>query len=176
VAEITPPARPLLDVLGSDALAYSDGALPATVLALASNVRGGAHRAGVESNVVTVPTPFGWITLHASQAAAGDSRVAIVIDPASGPRSATLRLEINGVTARERDVATLLASGLSNTDIAATLVLSPHTVQQDHVKSLFEKLGVASRQELVSRVFLDEYLPEVVQHTPLTSRGRFDRD
>jgi len=172
---ITPPARALLDALGSNALAYADGSLPATVLALASHVRGGAHRAGVESNVVTVPSPSGWITLHASQPSAGDGRVAIVIEPASGPQSATLRLEINGVSAREREVATLLASGLSNADIAATLVLSPHTVQ-DHIKSLFEKLGVASRQELVARVFLDEYLPEVVQRTPLTSRGRFDRD
>ena len=143
------------------------------LLALASHVRGGAHRGGAESNVVTVPSPSGWITLHASQPGAGDGRVAIVIEPASGPRSATLRLEINGVTAREREVATLLASGLSNADIAAALVLSPHTVQ-DHIKSLFEKLGVASRQELVARVFLDEYLPEVVQRTPLTSRGRFE--
>jgi DNA-binding CsgD family transcriptional regulator len=172
---ITPPARALLDVLGSNALEYADGSLPATVLALAAHVRGSAHRAGVESNVVTVPSPSGWITLHASQPSAGDGRVAIVIEPASGPRSATLRLEINGVTAREREVATLLASGLSNADIAATLVLSPHTVQ-DHIKSLYEKLGVASRQELVARVFLDEYLPEVVQGTPLTSRGRFDAD
>ena len=57
--------------------------------------------------------------------------------------------------------------------MAETLVLSPHTVE-DHVKSLYEKVGVDSRQELVARVFLDEYLPEVVRHTPLTSRGRFD--
>jgi DNA-binding CsgD family transcriptional regulator len=170
---ITPPARALLDALGSDALAYPDGSLPATVLALASHVR--ANRTGIESNVVTVPSPSGWITLHASQPTVGDGRIAIVIEPASGPRSATLRLEINGVTAREREVATLLARGASNSDIAATLVLSPHTVQ-DHIKSLFEKLGVTSRQELVARVFLDEYLPEVVQRTPLTSRGRFDRD
>src|SRR6202021_1499970 len=47
---ITPPARPLLDALGSDALDYGEGSLPATVLALASYVRGGTHRPGVESN------------------------------------------------------------------------------------------------------------------------------
>ena len=78
---ITPPARDLLDALGSTALAYADGALPATVLALASHVRDSAHRAGVQSNVVTVPSPSGWITLHASQPSAGDGRVAIVIEP-----------------------------------------------------------------------------------------------
>jgi hypothetical protein len=137
---ITPPARALLDALGSDALAYPDGSLPATVLALASHVR--AHRGGAASNVVTVPSPSGWITLHASQPAAGDGRVAIVIEPASGPRSATLRLEINGVTAREREVATLLARGASNSDIAATLVLSPHTVQdQEPVRKAWRRLA-----------------------------------
>ena len=68
----------------------------------------------------------------------------------------------------------LLARGLSRAEMAETLVVSPYTVE-DHVKNLYEKLGVASRQELVARVFLDEYLPEVVRQTPLTSRGRFDR-
>jgi len=77
--------------------------------------------------------------------------------------------------AREREVATLLARGLSRAEMAETLVVSPHTVE-DHVKNLYEKLGVASRQEFVARVFLDEYLPEVVRQTPLTSRGRFDRE
>ena len=47
---------------------------------------------------------------------------------------------------------------------------------EDHVKSHSGKLGVASRQELVARVFLDEYLPEVARRTPLSSRGRFDRE
>jgi hypothetical protein len=47
---------------------------------------------------------------------------------------------------------------------------------QDHVKSLYEKLGVGSRQELVARVFLEEYLPEVVVQTPITSKGRFELD
>ena len=77
------------------------------------------------------------------------------------------------LTVREGEVATLLARGLGTTEIAEALVVSPHTVQ-DHVKSLFEKLGVASRQELVARVFLEEYLPEVLVGTPLASTGRFE--
>ena len=155
-------------------LAAELAALDASVLALALFARNGGQPADTVANVVTVPGRSGWITLHGSGAGTNDGRTAIAIERASGPRSATLRLEVRGVTAREREVATLMARGLTNAEIADALVLSPHTVQA-HVKSLFEKVGVASRQELVARVFLDEYLPDVVERTPLTSRGRFDR-
>ncbi len=146
--------------------------LPSAVIALAAFARdqGGAAEGG---NVVTVPGRDGLVTLHASKPDPAGERVAIVIESARGPRAATVRLEAHGATAREREVATLIARGLTNQEIATTLVLSPHTVG-DHVKSLFEKLGVATRQELVARVFLDEYLPEVMQRTPLTSHGRFE--
>ena len=59
--------------------------------------------------------------------------------------------------------------------MAEALVLSPHTVE-DHVKSLYGKLGVASRQELVARVLLDEYLPEVARQAPLTRAGATTRE
>jgi DNA-binding CsgD family transcriptional regulator len=83
-----------------------------------------------------------------------------------------VRLEACGVTRREREIAALLAAGLSNAEIAGKLVLSPYTVQ-DHVKSLFEKTNVGSRQELVARVFLDDYLPHLTHRTPLTAHGAF---
>jgi DNA-binding CsgD family transcriptional regulator len=78
------------------------------------------------------------------------------------------------VTAREREIAALLARGLSNPEIASTLVLSPYTVQ-DHIKSLFEKTGVGSRQELVARLFLDDYMPHLARGTALGSAGEFAR-
>jgi len=172
---VTPPARELLAAIGSSAAAYGEDRVPASVLSLASFVRDAPQAAQGGSNVVTVPGNDGWVTLHASlPTPAGDRRVAIVIERASAARSATVRLEAFGATAREREIATLLARGLSRTEMADALVLSPHTVE-DHVKSLYDKVGVASRQELVARMFLDEYLPEVVAQTPLTSRGRFDR-
>jgi hypothetical protein len=49
---------------------------------------------------------------------------------------------------------------------------SPYTVQ-DHIKSLLEKTGVSSRQELVARIFLDDYLPRIAAGTPLDSTGQF---
>lgn len=171
---ITPPARELLASIRSEGPAYSDDSVATSVLALASFLRGMPDGGHDGSNVVTVPGTDGWITLHASlPGPSGDGRVAIVLERANGARSATVRLEAFGATAREREVATLLARGLSRAEMAEALVLSPHTVE-DHVKSLYEKLGVASRQDLVARVFLDEYLPEVVRQTPLTSHGRFD--
>ena len=167
---ITPAARDLLAALGAGSLAYGDGKLPASVRSLAAFARADGDSG---SKVVTVPSSEGWLTLHATRPDPGDDRIAIVIEPASGPRSATVRLEAHGATAREREVATLIARGLTSVEIAGALVLSPHTVQ-DHIKSLFEELDVGSRRELVARVFLDEYLPEVARRTPLTSHGRFE--
>jgi DNA-binding CsgD family transcriptional regulator len=173
---ITPPARELLASIRSERPAYDEDGIATSVFALASFLRGTPDSGRDGSNVVTIPGSDGWITLHASlPGPPGDGRVAIVLERANGARSATVRLEAFGATAREREVATLLARGLSRADMAEALVLSPHTVE-DHVKSLYDKVGVTSRQELVARVFLDEYLPEVVRETPLTSRGRFDRE
>jgi DNA-binding NarL/FixJ family response regulator len=138
--------------------------MPAALLALAASVRIGDAVAAV-----AVPGRAGWITLHASLQ---DGRVAIVIDRAAGRESAALRLETYGVTARESEVATLLAQGCSNAEIAATMVVSPYTVQ-DHIKSLFEKTGVSSRRELVARIFLDDYMPSVIKRAPLNASGQF---
>jgi DNA-binding NarL/FixJ family response regulator len=48
---------------------------------------------------------------------------------------------------REREVAELAATGLTNREIATTLHLSPRTVEQ-HVARAMRKLGTCSRQDL----------------------------
>ena len=57
------------------------------------------------------------------------------------------RLRAVGVTSREVDVLTLVVRGLTNTQIAERLVLSPRTVDT-HVASLLAKTGCAARIEL----------------------------
>jgi DNA-binding CsgD family transcriptional regulator len=170
---ITTPARELFAELRSPAVAGTDETPPTVLLALASFTRSTAPDGDLRPAVVAVPSSGGWITLHASlPEGRSEGRVAIVLERSATQRATALRLEAHGVTPREREVAALLARGLSNPEIATTLMLSPFTVQ-DHIKSLFEKTGVGSRQELVARIFLDDYLPHLVQQTPLAAAGSF---
>ena len=50
----------------------------------------------------------------------------------------------HGLSAREREVLRLVATGKSNREIAATLVLSQHTVAR-HLQNIYAKLGVSTR-------------------------------
>lgn len=54
------------------------------------------------------------------------------------------------VTAREHEVLRLLGRGVANKEIAAALFVTEGTVK-NHLTSIFEKLGVASRTEAVVR-------------------------
>jgi DNA-binding NarL/FixJ family response regulator len=67
---------------------------------------------------------------------------------AAEPAPRPVRAELAALTAREREVVTLVAAGLSNDDIAARLVLSPLTAKT-HVARAMAKTGVRDRAQLV---------------------------
>jgi DNA-binding NarL/FixJ family response regulator len=54
-----------------------------------------------------------------------------------------------GLTERERQVATLIAQGKSNREIAETLVISYRTVET-HIANIMFKLGCASRSQVAA--------------------------
>ena len=58
----------------------------------------------------------------------------------------TVRTDADALTPREREVASLLADGLSNRDIAAALVIT-ETTAEVHVKHILSKLGFRSRSQ-----------------------------
>jgi DNA-binding CsgD family transcriptional regulator len=133
-----------------------------------ASVANQARRAGAgqsdELASVRVPRRSGgWLRLDASLLEDGQ-RVAIVISPAREPEVADLIAHAYGLTAREREVTRLAMQGLSTRQMAASLHVSPYTIQ-DHLKSIFDKVEVRSRRELVAQLFLQQCAPRLVEGT-----------
>ena len=79
------------------------------------------------------------------------------VRPADRPR---ITADACGLTPREREVTRLVAGGMPTAAIAMQLHMSTWTVQ-DHLKAVFEKVGVATRGELVARLFFQSRVPEL---------------
>jgi DNA-binding NarL/FixJ family response regulator len=58
----------------------------------------------------------------------------------------------HGLSERELEVLRLVASGKSNREIAATLVISEHTVAR-HLQNIYGKLGISSRAAATAFAF-----------------------
>ena len=95
----------------------------------------------------------GWLSLHASRLASPtDTRIAVVVEPAEPQSTLGVLLAAYGLTAtgaRHRPASCCAATPTKA--IANTLHISAHTVQ-DHLKSVFDKIGVRSRRDLVGRL------------------------
>lgn len=98
-----------------------------------------------------------WLVLYGTPLAGGDGRrTAVVIQPAAPHEIAPLIALAYGLTDRERQVVRLCMEGRPTKHVATELNVSPYTVQ-DHLKSIFDKTGVRTRNELVGQIFLEHY-------------------
>jgi DNA-binding CsgD family transcriptional regulator len=135
--------------------APSDGKFtPTAVLAVAARVRSlGTARPspGEEPRVRVRATTGEWVTisgapLNGESALSGAIAVTLA---GSGAEAGNLLLDACGLTARERELASLVLEGLTNREIAERLFLSPYTVG-DHLKAILEKVGAHSKRELIA--------------------------
>ena len=160
VESLTPAAKFWLSEI-LDSTADSDE-LPLIVASVAHRARQALAERTQEVAQARVPRRAGgWLILDASLM--GDDpkgRVGVIVHPASAPQISGLIAEAYGLSKREREVTRLVLNGLSTREISERLAVSPYTVQ-DHLKAVFDKVGVRSRRELVAQLFLQHYAPRL---------------
>jgi ATP/maltotriose-dependent transcriptional regulator MalT len=76
------------------------------------------------------------------------------VPQAAPPVAASARTE-RGLSAREREIATLAAAGRSNLEIARALSISHKTVEK-HLAATYEKLAISSRVQLATHLDMKE--------------------
>lgn len=151
--------------------------LPLVVMSVAQQAR--LAVAGQSQEVARARVPGrsgGWLLIDAA-VTTGETggQVSVIIQPARTPEIATLIAEAYGLSKRERDVTRLVLCGFSTREIGEELDVSPYTVQ-DHLKAIFEKVGVGSRRELVAQLFLQHYAPRLQTASRIGPNGWFADD
>ncbi|MGW3353311.1 helix-turn-helix transcriptional regulator [Nonomuraea rubra] len=103
-----------------------------------------------------------WLSLWGSPLDGGDAAdVSVVIQEAPASEISQLLMLAYALTPRERDVLQRVIAGMPSAGIATDLSISTSTVR-DHLKSIFAKVGVRSRGQLVSHILDEHYLPSIV--------------
>jgi DNA-binding CsgD family transcriptional regulator len=142
----------------------SGAPLPPVVTAVATRAR--SISAGLAEGdslaKARVRAPSGrWLLVRASALGdEADAPLAVIIEPAPAEEVAPLMADAYDLSERERAVTRLVARGLSTNAIAACLYISSYTVQ-DHLKAIFDKVGVSTRGELVARLFFEHDAPRL---------------
>lgn len=184
-----PPEGPAIAVIGPDndfetvtpaALAHLERLAwgpPERPVGLAPAAAAAARlrASGRESIVLRSRTRDGeWLVIRAGRddSAQASQRVVMTIEPAQPPQIVPLLAAAHGLTRRECQVLLLSLGGETRDEMARSLSISPYTVQ-DHLKSIFAKVGVNSRRGLVGHLVNTECLPRIAYGTPVGADGWF---
>lgn len=151
----TPAAESWLNVLQEAEVALEHH-LPTVIWSAVAGVRAGGQR-GIPARV-RVLTPKGHLRIEASPVGA-DGTVAVMLVPPDQPAPPTIPTRWN-LTRQERQVVEQVVRGLSNRQVAKSLVVTEHTVES-HLKHVYEKLNVRSRSQLLARYFAEVYNPDL---------------
>lgn len=99
---------------------------------------------------VTAQTMRGPVRVEASPAGE-EGRIAVVLAPIQPPEPPSIPISWE-LTAQERRVVECLLRGMTNQQISASLFVTENTVEA-HLRSIYTKLDVRSRLELLARLF-----------------------
>ena len=120
-----------------------------------------ARRAAVESALAAARTALGEAAFDAAWSEGQEMEYHQAVEYALGgltrdpvrlrptPKQAPLAGRSDPLTAREREVAALIARGLMNRQIGAELVITERTVET-HVANILSKLGLTSRTQIAT--------------------------
>jgi DNA-binding CsgD family transcriptional regulator len=145
LAQLVPPNLPFAQLAASGVVFN----VASRVLARPTPAGTGARRTQLPARARVRSITGAWAVVEADALDPLDRTVAVTIRPAAASEILDLRFLALDLTARERELVSLLLDGSDTRTISERLFLSPHTVQ-DHLKSIFEKTGVRNRKELVA--------------------------
>jgi len=103
-----------------------------------------------------------WLVLHASRLSGSSTQGQI----------APLITQAYDLSKRKNEMMQSVLRGWSTVEMADTFHIYSHTVQ-DHLKAIFEKVGVHSRRELVGQLFAQQYQPHLVSGRDVDASGWF---
>ena len=129
--------------------------VPASVYNVAGQLQ--AIEQGVDGHPATARVHLSngfWVTLRAARLNRSEQAQLAVIAVTIEETSPVDRLEVfgraYGLSARETELMSLLATGSDTRDLASRMFLSENTIQ-DHLKSIFAKTSSRNRRSLLSR-------------------------
>jgi DNA-binding CsgD family transcriptional regulator len=93
-----------------------------------------------------------WAAIETARLDDPDRTIAVSIHAAGVEETLRLVSRAYGLSGRERELVTIIAKGKDTHAIAEQMFISRYTVQ-DHLKSIFDKIGVRSRAELLTKLF-----------------------
>jgi DNA-binding NarL/FixJ family response regulator len=136
-------------------------AIPASVYNVAAQLL--AAEEGVDENPASSRIHLAdgfWLTLRAARLSDdelqqgvpthGAATIVVAVEESSAAERLELFGRAFGLSARERELLSLLATGSDTRAMARQMSLSEHTVQ-DHLKSIFNKTGARDRVTVLSR-------------------------
>jgi DNA-binding CsgD family transcriptional regulator len=154
----TAGARAWLDAMPGAQVYAAFGILPAMFYPAAAVALAHGDRAGVGTLTRTVNGS--WMAIEVAPLdGRHDGWVAVNLRTATAAETFDLLCRAFALSPRERQIVALLVAGLDTKGIERRLFISAYTVQ-DHLKSVFEKVGVHSRHELLARMSASGIRPE----------------